>query len=176
MASYIPTASQTAGPFFRGALHRPDWEDLTTHLEGKRIEISGRVLDGDGAGVFDAMLEIWQADGQGRYADGTIRGFGRVCTNESGAFTIVTVVPGPVEGQAPHLNVSVFARGLLKRLVTRIYFADRSSENAGDAVLGLAPEARRATMLAKPSEKGRYLYDVRLQGPDETVFFESPTG
>lgn len=176
MASHVPTASQTVGPFFRGALHRPDWEDLTAHLEGKPIAIRGRVLDGDGAAVFDAMLEIWQADAHGRYADGKVRGFGRVCTNENGEFTIVTVVPGSVGDQAPHLNVSVFARGLLKRLVTRIYFADRASENADDPVLGLVPESRRATMLANPGGDGGYSYDVRLQGPGETVFFEPPTG
>jgi protocatechuate 3,4-dioxygenase alpha subunit len=176
MASQIPTASQTAGPFFRGALHRPDWEDVSVRLEGKRITIGGRVLDADGAGVFDAMLEIWQADAQGRYADGTMRGFGRVCTSENGDFTIATVLPGAVDGHAPHLNVSVFARGLLKRLVTRIYFADHERENAGDPVLGRVPEARRVTMLANPGEGGEYRYDIRLQGPGETVFFEPPTG
>jgi protocatechuate 3,4-dioxygenase alpha subunit len=176
MASYLRTASQTAGPFFRGALHRPDWEDLTAHLDGTRITITGRVLDADGTGVFDAMLEIWQADAQGRYADGTMRGFGRICTGENGDFTIATVLPGAVEGQAPHLNLSLFARGLLKRLVTRIYFADRERENAGDPVLGQVPQARRDTMLAKPGSSGQYRYDIRLQGPGETVFFEPPTG
>ncbi len=176
MPEFIPTASQTAGPFFRGALQRPDWEDLTAHLEGTPIEITGRVLDRDGVGVFDAMLELWQADADGRYADGEIRGFGRVCTNESGEFTITTVVPGAVEGQAPHINVSVFARGLLKRLVTRIYFADRASENAKDAILASVPEGRRATMLAKPYGDGCYRFDIKLQGDGETVFFEPPTG
>lgn len=176
MAEFIPTASQTAGPFFRGALHRPDWEDLTAHLEGKPVTIAGRVLDGDGTGVFDAMLELWQADAAGQYADGQIRGFGRICTGEDGEFTLKTVVPGAVDGQAPHINVSVFARGLLKRLVTRIYFADRESENANDPVLGMVPSTRRATMLAKLVGDGQYRFDIKLQGDGETVFFEPPTG
>jgi protocatechuate 3,4-dioxygenase alpha subunit len=173
---FIPTASQTAGPFFRGALHRPDWEDLTAHLKGKPVQISGRVLDRDGAGVFDAMLELWQADSNGRYADGEVSGFGRVCTAENGDFTFTTVVPGAVDGQAPHINVSVFARGLLKRLVTRIYFADRAGENAKDAILAAVPEGRRSTMLAKADGDGRYRFDIKLQGEGETVFFEPPTG
>ncbi len=176
MPDFIPTASQTAGPFFRGALHRPDWEDLSAHLEGKPVTITGRVLDRDDDGVFDAMLELWQADAQGRYADGMVRGFGRVCTSENGEFTIRTVVPGAVDRQAPHINVSVFARGLLKRLVTRIYFADRDEENTRDAILGAVPSERRATMLAKPDGDGRYRFDIRLQGEGETVFFEPPTG
>jgi len=176
VTEFIPTASQTAGPFFRGALQRADWEDLSAHLEGTPIKITGRVLDRDGVGVFDAMLELWQADAEGRYADGEIRGFGRVCTNESGEFTITTVVPGAVERQAPHINVSVFARGLLKRLVTRIYFADRPSENAKDAILASVHERRRRTMLAEPDGDGRYRFDIRLQGEGETVFFEPPTG
>ena len=174
--SHIPTASQTAGPFFRGALHRPDWEDLTAHLEGKPVRISGRVLDRDGAGVFDAMLELWQADAEGHYADGQVRGFGRVCTGEGGDFTFTTVVPGAVDGQAPHINVSVFARGLLKRLVTRIYFADRERENGADPILAGVPAARRATLIAKSDGHGAYQFDIRLQGRDETVFFEPPTG
>jgi protocatechuate 3,4-dioxygenase alpha subunit len=173
---FKPTASQTAGPFFRGALLRPEWEDLAAHLEGKPITIMGRVLDRDGVGVFDAMLELWQADAEGRYADGTIRGFGRVCTTENGEFTFTTVVPGAVDGQAPHINVSLFARGLLRRLVTRIYFADRERENANDAILALVPAARRSTMLAKPDGDGRYRLDFKLQGDGETVFFEPPTG
>lgn len=176
MPEFIPTASQTAGPFFRGALHRPDWEDLSAHLEGKPITIAGRVLDRDGVGVFDAMLELWQADAEGRYADGKIRGFGRVCTSESGDFTFTTVVPGTALGQAPHINVSLFARGLLKRLVTRIYFADRERENASDPILALVPAARRATMLAESDGDGRYRFDIKLQGDGETVFFEPPTG
>jgi protocatechuate 3,4-dioxygenase alpha subunit len=171
-----PTASQTAGPFFRGALQRPGWEDLSAHLEGTPVTIAGRVLDRDGAGVFDAMLELWQADAEGRYADGKIRGFGRVCTSENGEFTFTTVIPGAVDGQAPHINVSLFARGLLKRLVTRIYFADRERENANDAILALAPAVRRATMLAKPAGDGRYRFDIKLQGDGETVFFEPPAG
>ena len=176
MAEFIPTASQTAGPFFRPALHRSDWEDLSAHLEGTPVKITGRVLDRDGVGVFDAMLELWQADGGGRYADGQIRGFGRVCTNKDGEFTITTVVPGTVDGQAPHINVSVFARGLLKRLVTRIYFADRAGENAKDTILASVHEERRPTMLATPDGEGRYRFDIKLQGEGETVFFEPPTG
>ena len=166
----VPTSSQTVGPFFRDALHRSAWEDLAARLEGTPIRILGRVLDGDGAPVPDGMLEIWQADESGTYADGTIRGFGRACTNERGEFAITTVVPGAREG-APHLNVSIFARGLLKRLVTRIYFGDRAEDNARDAVLLLVPPERRATLLATPDGNGSYRFDVTLQGRGETVFF-----
>ncbi|HTX03226.1 MAG TPA: protocatechuate 3,4-dioxygenase subunit alpha [Candidatus Acidoferrales bacterium] len=166
----MPTPSQTVGPFFRAALHRPAWEDIAAQLGGTAIRISGRVLDGDGAPVPDAMLEIWQADESGTYADGTIRGFGRACTNERGEFALTTIVPGAQEG-APHLNVSVFARGLLKRLVTRIYFADRAEDNARDAALMLVPPERRATLLATGDGNGSYRFDVALQGGGETVFF-----
>ena len=172
VALTVPSGSQTAGPFFRIALHRPQWEDLTPRLEGAPVRIEGRLLDGDGAPVPDGMLEIWQADAEGNYADGTMRGFGRICTGERGEFAITTVIPGAVGDHAPHLNVSIFARGLLKALVTRIYFADRTAENAQDPVLKLVPEARRSTMLATPAGNGAYRFDIILQGRGETVFFE----
>jgi protocatechuate 3,4-dioxygenase alpha subunit len=181
--------AQTIGPFFHFALDWPGAEDLTSaETQGERIEIVGRVLDGDGAPVPDALLEIWQANAAGRYAhpddrqekplDPAFRGFGRCATDADGRFRFATIRPGRVPGrgntlQAPHVNVGLFARGLLPRLVTRIYFAD-ASENAEDPVLALIPDpARRATLLARPvaGDGTVYRFDIVLQGPGETVFF-----
>jgi protocatechuate 3,4-dioxygenase alpha subunit len=190
----LPTASQTIGPFFREGLTRPAWSDLTrdgTH--GEAIRIEGTVRDGDGAPVPDALLEIWQADARGRYAhpedappaagERLFRGFGRACTDPDGRYWFRTIVPGPVpnrdgEGaaQAPHVNVSVFARGLLKRVVTRIYFSDHEAENARDPVLSsIADETARRTLVAQREEHEGgvpvYRFDVILQGEGETAFF-----
>ena len=172
-----PSGSQTAGPFFRMALHRPDWADLTPHLKGTPVRIVGRLLDGDGVPVPDGMLEIWQADANGQYADGSLSGFGRVCTETDGGFAITTVVPGAVRDaagalHAPHVNVHIFARGLLRHLFTRIYFADRPTENAEDVALKAVPADRRGTLLAKPDGDGGYRFDIILQGRGETVFFD----
>src|SRR5271167_2938952 len=144
------TPSQTVGPFFRPALVRPGQESLTSSKSrGERITIEGRVLDGDAAGVSDAMIELWQANADGRYdhpddsqeklLDPDFHGFGRAATDERGCFRFYSIKPGAVPGcgsafQAPHVNVSIFARGLLKRLVTRIYFPGEQ-QNASDAVL-----------------------------------------
>jgi protocatechuate 3,4-dioxygenase, alpha subunit len=168
-------------------------------VPGERIEIAGRVLDGQGAAVPDAMLEIWQADAAGRYvcaaeqggmAHGpgplpAFMGFGRAATAEDGGFRILTIMPGRVPGprgvlQAAHLAIGVFSPGLLKRLVTRIYFEDQPGIDT-DPVLARVPAARRATLIARrvaaaapaPAERcGRYGFDLCLQGPRETVFFE----
>ena len=188
----IPTGSQTIGPFFREALKRPAWSDLTREgAEGEIVRIDGAVFDGDGSPVPDALLEIWQAGTDGRYAhpedigpvpsDRLFRGFGRACTDLEGRFWFRTVVPGAVEGahgerQAPHINVNVFARGLLRQLVTRIYFSDREHENARDPVLAsIRDEALRNTLIAeKIAPQGgftSYRFDIVLQGANETAFF-----
>jgi protocatechuate 3,4-dioxygenase, alpha subunit len=198
----VPTASQTIGPFFREGLTRPAWSDLTRDgADGEAIRIEGTVRDGDGAPVPDALLEIWQADARGRYAhpedappvagERLFRGFGRACTDPDGRYWFRTVVPGPVtngngEGtaqapgggaaQAPHVNLSVFARGLLKRVVTRIYLSDHEAENARDSVLlSIADEAARRTLIAAREEHEGgvpvYRFDVVLQGEGETAFF-----
>jgi protocatechuate 3,4-dioxygenase alpha subunit len=187
----IPTSSQTIGPFFREALERPAWSDLTREgASGTVIRIEGAVLDGDGEPVPDAMLELWQADANGRYAhpedagpgpsDRHFRGFGRACTDDEGRYWFRTIVPGAVAGadgvaQAPHANVTIFARGLLKRLVTRIYFADFANENARDPLLSSIADADvRATLIARRTDRPDgppvYRFDVVLQGAGETAF------
>jgi protocatechuate 3,4-dioxygenase, alpha subunit len=184
------TPSQTVGPFFGFALPREGYEALVTDATaGERIAIEGRVLDGDGAPLNDALIEIWQANAAGRYdhpddrqekpLDPAFHGFGRCPTDESGRFHFRTIRPGPVSGpgntlQAPHINVTVFARGMLKQLVTRIYFEGEPS-NADDPILGLVGEPeRRKTLIAKRGngKNSTYTFDIRLQGPGETVFFD----
>lgn len=150
------------------------------------ITIRGTVYDGQGEPLPDALLETWQADPEGRFADlhdyggpselTDFRGFGRCGTDEQdGHYEILTVKPGRIPGgernaQAPHIAMSIFARGMLHRVVTRIYFADETAANAEDSILAGVPEPRRSTLLAAPAEGG-YNFDIRLQGPDETVFF-----
>ncbi len=189
----IATASQTIGPFFAVGLTRPELADLTRggKVLGETIHIEGQVRDGDGAPVSDAMIEIWQANAAGKYAhsedrqekplDPQFLGFGRAFTDRNGAYRFTTVRPGPVPGrgntlQAPHIAVSIFARGLLRRLVTRIYFADAGGANETDPVLGgIEDPAARQSLLAAP--KGRmngamvYRFDIVLQGEGETAFF-----
>jgi protocatechuate 3,4-dioxygenase alpha subunit len=187
--SLIPTASQTIGPFFSIGLARLcDENSARADVVGERAVIAGTVWDGDGAPVPDALLEIWHADASGKYAipanasddagAGAFRGFGRAATNEHGKFRFATVKPGGVRdadgmAQAPHIVVSIFMRGLLNRLVTRIYFADEPG-NAADPVLHLVPAERRGTLMARASagERGTFEWNVRLQGAGETVFFE----
>ena len=177
------TPSQTIGPFFSIGLTWDDGAFAVPEGTDGAFWIRGRVTDGDGEPVTDAVIETWQADPDGRYgypddprADGgDFRGFARAPTDRHGTFAIHTVKPGPVPGaggatQAPHLAVSVFARGLLNRVVTRVYFADEADLNAADPVLAGLPADRRATLLAEPADDG-YRFDVRLQGEDETVFF-----
>ena len=181
------TPSQTVGPFFKPALIHPGQESLVTaSTRGERVAIEGRVLDGDAAAVSDAMIELWQANADGCYDHPEdlqerahhpdFHGFGRAATDERGRFRFHTIKPGPVAGpgpalQAPHINVSIFARGLLKRLVTRIYFPDEPL-NASDAVLNAIAPARRSTLVAQVERPGVLRFDIVLQGEHETVFFD----
>lgn len=190
------TPSQTVGPFFKYGLTpsgKYAWNDaftnnlVTSDASGDRIRIEGHVFDGDGAPVPDAMLEIWQADAQGRFSDpqdkralanSTFKGFGRCGTDASGFYCFDTIKPGVVpdpdgRAQAPHVLLAIFARGMLLQLYTRIYF-DGEAANAADPVLALVPADRRSTLIAarKPGAGGAYHFDVRLQGDDETVFFD----
>ncbi len=177
------TPSQTVGPYLSIGLPWPDGPDVVADGVPGAFRLHGVVTDGAGDPVPDALVETWQADPAGRFdhpddprgAVSGFRGFGRCPTDDSGRYGIRTLKPGPVPGpdgapQAPHLDVSVFARGLLHRVVTRVYFADEEAANARDAVLAGVPEARRATLLAVPDGTG-YRFDIRLQGDDETVFF-----
>ena len=191
MSTLLLTPTQTVGPFFSDCLLRAGALCNTlvgAETPGERIRITGRVLDGDGQPVPDAMVEIWQANAAGRYnhpADGRdlpldpgYTGFGRTGTDESGAFWFETIKPGPVpfdatRQQAPHISVTMFARGLLNHLLTRLYFADEAA-NAADPVLARVPAERRATLVARRSDVDGtpvYTFDLVLQGTDETVFF-----
>ena len=185
------TSSQTVGPFFGPALVRDDeMQHVLTgpDTQDRRIRIEGCVYDGEGVPVPDALVEIWQANAYGRYnhpddqsdapLDPEFTGFGRSGADDEGRFWFETIVPGPVafDGerlQAPHISVTVFARGLLNHLFTRIYFADEPA-NLNDPILHLVPADRRATLLATRSADGPtavYQFDIILQGPGETVFF-----
>lgn len=183
------TPPQTVGPFFHGSLLQQDRTEIASErTEGERVRIRGRVLDGNGAPVDDALVEVWQANAQGRYhhpadrrpapLDESFLGFGRAGTVDGG-FAVETIRPGTVpwpDGgwQSPHLNVLVFARGLLDRLATRIYFEDDPTLES-DAVLRSVPEDRRETLLARRDPEGGpgdYRFDVVLQGERETVFFD----
>ena len=186
------TPSQTVGPYLAIGLPWPDGPYVVPESTPGAITITGRVLDGAGDPVPDALVETWQADPAGRFehpddprgaaapAVAGFRGFGRCPTDEGGRYHIVTLRPGPVPGpdgqeQAPHIDVSVFARGLLDRVVTRIYFADTEPANEADPVLRSVPPARRATLIAAPGPgdpNGRFRFDIHLQGSRETVFFD----
>jgi protocatechuate 3,4-dioxygenase alpha subunit len=186
--------SQTVGPFFHYGLtpgeaysHVPvsaDGHVAARGTPGEHITVTGRVFDGEGQPVPDAMIEIWQADSEGRYAhpndnrpraSNTFMGFGRSDTKADGTYRFETIKPGRVPGpggkdQAPHLVVAVFGRGMLKHLYTRLYF-DGEAANAEDAILALVPADRRSTLIAK-REGSTYRLDIRLQGEGETVFFD----
>lgn len=190
------TPSQTVGPYFKYGLTPGNdyaWNDafgndlVTPDVSGERIRIVGQVFDGEGKVIPDSMLEIWQADAQGRFADpqdkraapnAAFKGFGRCGTDAKGGFEFRTVKPGSVPGpggkpQAPHILLAVFARGMTQQAITRIYFEDEAA-NAVDPILALVPSERRATLIAK-REKGdivTYRFDVHLQGDSETVFFD----
>jgi protocatechuate 3,4-dioxygenase alpha subunit len=161
----IPTASQTIGPFFHLCL--TPYVDRGG-LKGEQIRVVCRIVDGDGAPVNDALIELWQADVAGEYGY-----FGRLCTNADGVSSFDTVKPGSVEGQAPHVNVMIFARGLLKQLYTRIYF-DGETSNGSDPILSLVPEDRRGTLMARPAtdDPSVWNFDIRLCAESETVFFD----
>jgi protocatechuate 3,4-dioxygenase alpha subunit len=187
------TPSQTVGPFFAYGL-TPNghyaWNDaftnnlVTPDVSGDRIRIEGFVYDGDGANVPDAMLEIWQADAQGRFSDpqdsralsnASFKGFGRCGTGANG-FSFETIKPGAVPGlngqkQAPHVVLAIFGRGMTMQSMTRIYFDDEPA-NASDGVMALVPEDRRGTLVAKKTAPGVYRFDIYLQGDNETVFFD----
>ncbi len=178
----IPTASQTAGPFLHLGL--TDNHSVACvagkGAEGEPVRLTFRVLDGDGVPVPDAMVELWQADSEGEYVshEATFRGFGRLATSEDGSCTFETIKPGRVPGpgdrlQASHINLSVFSRGLLKRLSTRVYFSGEAA-NAEDPILALVPETRRETLFARPdpARVGAWIFEVRMRGENETVFFD----
>jgi protocatechuate 3,4-dioxygenase alpha subunit len=191
MSKLLLSGSQTAGPFFSLCLLREDARiNVLTQPEtvGERIRIEGRILDGDGVPVPDALVEIWQANAHGRYnhpldqsaapLDPSFIGFGRSGTDDDGCYWFETIKPGPVAFddkrlQAPHIGFSVFARGLLNHLVTRLYFSDEPA-NADDSILQLVPADRRATLLATRELVGEtvvYHFDIILQGEGETAFF-----
>jgi protocatechuate 3,4-dioxygenase, alpha subunit len=183
------TPSQTVGPFLHIGLPWPDGPQVVPEATPGSFVIFGRVLDGAGEPLADALVETWQADPAGRFdhpddprgappatAPPGFRGFGRCPTDEGGRFHIRTVKPGrlPTPGgppEAPHLDVSVFARGLLERVVTRCYFADEEVANAADPVLATVEPSRRDTLVAAREGDG-YRFDIRLQGAGETVFFD----
>jgi protocatechuate 3,4-dioxygenase, alpha subunit len=166
----VTTPSQTVGPYLAIGLPWPDGPDVVPEGTENRIRIFGTVYDGEGAAIPDAMIETWQADPQGEFGNEDFRGFGRCPTDDDGAYEIFTVKPGQLgDGQARHIDVNVFARGMLNRCVTRIYFADE--DNTGDPVLDTVPENRRDTLIAHPTADG-YRFDVHVQGEGETVFFK----
>jgi len=183
------TTSQTVGPYFKIGLQWLNRDNLVGEgVSGERVTIQGRVFDGDGVPVPDAILEIWQANAHGKYThpedtqdkplEPGFKGYGRVPVSAEGLFRFATIKPGPVPGpdgneQAPHLVVSVFMRGLERRLVTRIYFPD-DARNAADSILNLVEPARRSTLIARKTAggPGTLEWNVVLQGPDETVFFD----
>ena len=164
----MTTPSQTVGPYLAIGLPFPEGPHVVPEGTPGRIRIHGHVFDGAGDPIGDAMIETWQADPDGRF-DTDFRGFGRAPTGPDGEYEVFTLKPGRVdEEHAPLIDVSVFARGMLHRCVTRIYFADE--DNGGDPVLDSVPEDRRATILAEHGEGG-YRFDVHVQGESETVFF-----
>jgi len=189
------TPSQTIGPFLAIGLPWPDGPFVVPDGTPGAITITGRVTDGADQPLPDALVETWQADADGRFdhpgdprgavapRTSGFRGFGRCATDDDGRYRIVTVRPGALPTahgglEAPHIDVSVFARGLLDRVVTRIYFADEAAANAADPVLAsISDPGRRATLIAVPTRgvpgsAGEFRFDIRLQGAKETVFFD----
>jgi protocatechuate 3,4-dioxygenase, alpha subunit len=185
----VPIPSQTVGPFFHLGCtqHQSVGTLVSADTKGERIQLICRVFDGDGTAVPDAMIELWQANAEGRYNHpedlqdqnlNSFRGFGRLATNDEGVCTFTTVKAGQVPAndgtpQASHINVSVFARGVLARLATRIYFAGDPAISS-DPVLALVPPERRNTLLARknPEQPHEWHFDIHLCGEHETVFFD----
>lgn len=186
--SYRPTPSQTVGPYLHIGLDGLNTRDLAPpDIAGERIAIHGRLLDADSKPIPDGMIEIWQANAQGKYAHPNdtrdlplqpgFTGFGRQPTDAQGEFVFTTVKPGPVPAadgrlQAPHLLVNIFARGLLRQLVTRLYFP--GDDHSSDPVMLAVPAERRATLIAIPqaSDASRVEWTILIGGPNETVFFD----
>ncbi len=188
------TPSQTVGPYLHMGLTRTAQNVVAGEgTEGERIRVEGRVLDGEGQAINDALVEIWQANAHGRYnhpedtqakpLEPGFNGFGRSPTDGDGAFWFETIKPGAVPGpgnalQAPHLNVTVFARGMLLHAVTRIYFSDEAANDIDPVLNSIDDAARRATLIAEKAAhanagKAIYRFDIVLQGADETVFFDA---
>jgi protocatechuate 3,4-dioxygenase alpha subunit len=195
MANLKQTPSQTLGPFFAygltpeqsGYAHKAIAGNTLAApgMPGEHLRIEGRISDGAGAPIDDAMIEIWQADGDGRYAGAdrdeadsatAFSGFGRCGSDAQGGFWFATIKPGAIgDGHAPHIGVIVQARGILNHAFTRIYFADERDANGADPVLQSVPEDRRHTLIAVRSETPAgpvYRFDIHMQGDDETVFFD----
>ena len=172
------TPSQTVGPFFHFALTANSALGCVAgpDANGERMGLRIRLLDGDAAPVTDAVIELWQADASGQYNAPAFCGFGRLATDSEGACVFHTVRPGRVPDgrggcQASHINVSVFARGLLDRVCTRVYF-EGDPALAEDPVLALVPSERRDTLIARRESAASWSFDIRLQGEGETVFFD----
>lgn len=199
MADRNITPSQTIGPFFSYGLTGRDYgvseivtNDLTAGINGTdehKIRIVGRLLDGAGDPIDDGLIELWQANPAGRYAHPEdnqdkpltegFNGFGRCHTAKDGSFSFTTLKPGRVPGlgntlQAPHICVGIFARGVLKRIMTRLYFEDEATANAEDPVLETIEEGRRPTLIAEREDGDIpvYHFDINIQGDQETVFFD----
>ncbi len=185
--SLYATANQTVGPYLHIGLTWLNTSNIAGKgVAGERVSVQGRLLDGDGKPVSDGLIEIWQANSHGKYAhpedtqkkplEKGFRGFGRIPTDAKGGFRFATVKPGRVPGpggklQAPHLVVSVFMRGLLKHLATRMYFPDEPA-NREDALLRLVPPERRATLVARRKGRSVLEWNILLQGKGETAFFD----
>ena len=156
------TASQTVGPYYTLGLCRRPENELADRNDSGAVQLIGQLYDGAGAPINDGLIEIWDAAG-GRW--------GRSGTDSDGRFSFVVTKPNAIAGQAPRLDVYVFARGLLRHQLTRIYFPDEAEANAGDEVLSSLDEGDRATLVAEP-EDGALRWDIRMQGERATVFFE----
>lgn len=179
-----PTPAQTVGPFFGYALPYDGGPQLVAPGSSGSIRLHGTVYDGDGAPIPDAMVEIWQPDQHGRISqqpgslsrDGhTFTGWGRTEVNYEGQFTFTTVNPGPTApGKAPYILLTVFARGLMDRLFTRVYMPEDRQALGADPLLSTLAEDRRSTLIAHRDDDGGLRFDIRLQGEDETVFLTYP--
>jgi protocatechuate 3,4-dioxygenase alpha subunit len=170
----IATASQTIGPYWH-IIEDKSWADLTRFgVQGEKIVLTGRVLDGDGKPCSDACVEIWQSDPP---TSDTFPGFGRANTDADGTYRLVTVKPGPVPGrgntqQAPHIAICLLSRGLMTGLVTRAYFQGERLNGTDPLLMSVEDEVRRRTLIAAPDGAGTWRLDIRLQGEGETVFLD----